>query len=248
MAETKIRPGESFPAASQPAGDSSLSFSNIGSGIEGDFGAESSRIPFLSIGQRTSDITETHPEALGSMIYAGKLVIPKPVTITIYGARQYYKQNLPFERNPSVRAQTFKTKEQVFAVGGNLDRFVKSGVDDRNFVPEMCCKVAVFADAKGKKSWLNNDMVLSYPVSNGTSVVPALWTLRGVAYGQLVPNLRMIDRALREDGKEIGFARFNATITKQIFSANSTFVPVLDRLPDDNSQDVVTILHNIFEV
>lgn len=244
MAESKTHPRENLPVV-RPAGEFSLSFSNIGPGLEGDFGAEASRLPFLSVGQRTSDITEAHPEALGAIVYAGRHIVGKTATITIYGARQYYRQNLAFERNPSVRPLTFPTKEGVLAAGGNLEKFIKAGVDDNNYVTEMVAKTVIFSPAKG---WAKGDDVLSHPAGrNGTLVVPALWTLRGVAYGENTPNLRMIDRALREDQKELAYAKFTMSVVKRIFSGgNSTFVPVLERLPEDNSGEIVEVLRKIF--
>lgn len=246
--ETKITPHT--PQSQPPIPIGAALSGAICAGLQGDFGEESSRIPFLSIGQKSSDITETNPLALGALVYAGKHLVPRPVTMSIFGGKMLYRQNLTFDRLNARAAKRFGTKEQVLAAGGNVERFVKAGADDSNYVPEMTCSVALFAPkSRGKLvCWADTPEVLKHSDSNGVWIIPVLWPLRGVGYGEVVPNLRMIERALREDGKELGYARFELSTAKRTFSANSTHVPVISRLPEDNSPETVALLHNIFGV
>jgi hypothetical protein len=217
--------------------------SGLVAGLKGEFGPEDLRTPWLSIIHATSQSSQQFPRNVGDLLYNKTVIVPRPITISIYGVEKNYQQNIQWDSN--IRPQRYATKEEVLTAGGNLTQNVTPGADPNNYVAVAFCRLCLETVAPKKgKSWADPiEMAVRF---EDKILIPAMFPLRGSSYRQLIPQLLSIEGNVGKAGKEIGHVRFSLDVTRMKLGSNLVYVPVLTKLLEYNSEAQMEVLRSIF--
>lgn len=213
-------------------------------GLRGEFNVEDRKLPFLSIIQGVGENAAKYKSNHGDLLYNKETIVPRPVTVSFYGVRKYYKQNLAFDSSGvAARPLTFDTAEQVLERGGNLRKYITPGSDENNYVPEAFAFVALESPKDG---W---GAAVDYRGSvEKVFVIPAVWILSGTRYRRITPLLLSVQDVLIVENKELAYARFSLDTQHEKIGGNWVYSAVVTKQKDGkrNSDAYVQKLHEMF--
>jgi hypothetical protein len=245
MSESIVKPSNVPLVANNGNDDEVVPFSPPSGSLanfQGELRPEYRRSPYLSIIQAVGDSSAKFPRNHGDILYNKEKIVPKPANLVFFGLRVFYSQNLAYDANSTIRPMTYRTAEEVIEHGGNLNRGVRPGSDDHNYVPQALAFCVL--ESPAKKGWAAG--IEQSEVFESKILVPATWFLRGVAFNRICDKVRLVNNALRKAGKELAHARFTLDTVHQPINGNWIYVPVLIKSGETNADSYVAALKELF--
>lgn len=244
MSETTINPNKTPLALSEAVEPIEPFTPPSGSlaGFHGELRPEYRRTPYMGIIQAVGSNSGKFPKNHGDILYASEKLVPRPVTISFFGLRTYYRQNLAFDANSMVRPMTYQTAAEVEEHEGNLRRGIKPGTDDHNYVPEALAFVIL--ESPFKKGWASG--IEQCDILDNKILVPAAWFLRGVSFTRIVDSVRMINNRLKKDGHQLARARFSLDTQHVPINGNWIYAPILTKQDEVNNDSYITVMQELF--
>jgi hypothetical protein len=222
-----------------------IPFKPVGvAGVQGEFALDSGpRVPWFKIIQNVGKSSADFPMNHGGLLYHEKTIVPTPATISFFGLRGYYVQNLAFDAARLERPKVFDTVAEIEAAGGNVIPFIKPGMDDLNYIPAALVFLILEAP-DGAKSWAKN---LEFAVSFEKKwFLPACYNIRSTQYRTVVPIVRTLGEAAKRDGCPLYHARYHFSTRLSPVGGNFVFVPILKRLEDNNPDNFGPVAKGLF--
>src|SRR5215471_3331840 len=84
-------------------------------GLHGQWTADDVQVPALRIIQAVGQSAKDHPKDHGAILYGADTLVPRPVTLSVYGLDKRFVQNLPFEANSTDRPKICRDVDEVLA-------------------------------------------------------------------------------------------------------------------------------------
>lgn len=173
--------------------------------LEGEFSSRDIAFPYLSLGQRTGQLTEEHPHWIGKWIFDKVVCLGDTARVIVCRLSKRYEEDLPFgsediprrylraedARNEGVQVRdvadidlVIETDKQDLAEFGSFDLGEKSYLPARYTVRSSAYGASVKILLKDLAGWLNGDISSGYYVlgsakrtgPKGSWYVPALKT------------------------------------------------------------------------